>query len=211
MLRVLIVDDHPIVRLCVRHLIEAHPGWEVCGEAWDGPSALAAALAESPDVAIIDVGLPILNGLALTRQLKRDRPATRVLLFTAHDEDETVSAGLSAGARGFLLKSDAAEHLEPAVAALGAGRTYFSSYVADLLLHALDAPLRRSPIECFTPRELQVAQLIAEARSNKEMARDLGISLKTIETHRSAIMRKSAARNAAEFTRFALKNNLIER
>lgn len=210
MLRILIADDHEIVRKGVRDVIEAHPGWEVCGEAADGQAALDIALREKPDVAVLDVSLPLLNGVALTRRLKQECPATNVLLFTMHDDDETVSGGLAAGARGYVLKTDSERYLEAAISALGANRPYFSSFVSELLLDAAINDRKRSRLESFTIRELEVAQLIAEGNSNKQIARRLEISIKTVESHRSAAMRKAGARTAAEFVRFAIKHNLIQ-
>lgn len=210
MLRILIADDHEIVRKGVRDVIEAHPGWEVCGEAADGQAALELALRERPDVAVLDVALPLLNGVALTRRLKQECPATNVLLFTMHDDDETVSGGLAAGARGYVLKTDSERYLEAAISALGANRPYFSSFVSELLLDAAINDRKRSRLESFTIRELEVAQLIAEGNSNKQIARRLEISIKTVESHRSAAMRKAGARTAAEFVRFAIKHNLIQ-
>ncbi|CAN7373042.1 response regulator transcription factor [Phenylobacterium sp. LjRoot219] len=210
MLRILIADDHEIVRKGVRDVIEAHPGWEVCGEAADGQAALEIALREKPDVAVLDVSLPLLNGVALTRRLKQECPATNVLLFTMHDDDETVSGGLAAGARGYVLKTDSERYLEAAISALGANRPYFSSFVSELLLDAAINDRKRSRLESFTIRELEVAQLIAEGNSNKQIARNLEISIKTVESHRSAAMRKAGARTAAEFVRFAIKHNLIQ-
>lgn len=210
MLRILIADDHEIVRKGVRDLIEAHPGWEVCGEAADGQVALEIALREKPDIAVLDVALPVLNGVALTRRLKQETPATNVLLFTMHDDDETVSGGLAAGARGYVLKTDSERYLEAAISALGANRPYFSAFVSELLLDAAINDRKRSRLESFTIRELEVAQLIAEGNSNKQIARRLEISIKTVESHRSAAMRKAGARTAAEFVRFAIKHNLIQ-
>jgi DNA-binding NarL/FixJ family response regulator len=210
MLRILIADDHEIVRKGVRDLIEGHPGWEVCGEAADGQTALEIALREKPDIAVLDVALPILNGVALTRRLKQESPATSILLFTMHDDDETVSSGLAAGARGYVLKTDSERYLEAAISALGANRPYFSSFVSELLLDAAINDRKRSRLESFTIRELEVAQLIAEGNSNKQIARNLEISIKTVESHRSAAMRKAGARTAAEFVRFAIKHNLIQ-
>ncbi|HEY2356059.1 response regulator transcription factor [Phenylobacterium sp.] len=210
MLRILIADDHEIVRKGVRDVIEAHPGWEVVGEAGDGQQALEIALREKPDVAVLDLSLPLLNGVALTRRLRQDSPKTSVLLFTMHDDDETVSGALAAGARGYVLKTDSERHLEAAISALGANRPYFSSVVSELLLDAAMNERKRWRLESFTTRELEVAQLIAEGNSNKQIARLLGISIKTVESHRSAAMRKAGARTAAEFVRFAIKHNLIQ-
>jgi DNA-binding NarL/FixJ family response regulator len=210
MLRILIADDHDIVRKGVRDVIEGHPGWEVCAEASDGQEALELALLHRPDVAVLDVTLPILNGVALTRRLRKECPNVRVLLFTMHDDDETVSGGLAAGARGYVLKSDTEANLEAAISALHANRLYFSSSVSELLLDAALNERKRSRLESFTIRELEVAQLIAEGNSNKQIARILEISIKTVESHRAAAMRKADVRSAAELVRFAIKHNLIQ-
>jgi DNA-binding NarL/FixJ family response regulator len=210
MLRIMIADDHEIVRRGVRDVIESHAGWEVCGEASDGQEALAIAVREQPDVAVLDVSLPIIGGLALTRRIRQDSPGTSVLLFSMHDDEETVTGGLAAGARGYLLKTDSEQHLEAAISALGARKPYFSSFVSELLLEATVHDRKRSRLESFTLRELEVAQLIAEGNSNKQIARQLEISVKTVESHRAAAMRKAGVRTAAEFVRFAIKNNLIQ-
>lgn len=210
MLRILIADDHEIVRRGVRNIVEGHLGWEVCGEAADGQSALRLAIQEKPDVMVLDVSLPVMNGIAVTRRMRQDAPETNVLLFTMHDDDETVSAGLSAGARGYLLKVESRHHLEAAISALGANRPYFSSIVTELLLDAAVHDRRKSRLESFTNRELEVAQLISEGNSNKQIARLLSLSVKTIESHRAAAMRKAGVRTAAEFVRFAIKQNLIQ-
>ena len=210
MLRVLIADDHEIVRRGIRDIIEAHPGWEVCGEAANGQDVLAMAVAEHPNVAVLDVSLPGLNGIAVTRQLRQSSPETEVLLFTMHDDDETVSGGLAAGARGYLLKTEGDDQLVNAISALGAHRPYFSAIVSELLLDAAVHERKKSRLESFTVRELEVAQLIAEGESNKKIARRLGISVKTVESHRAAAMRKAGVRTAAEFVRFAIKHNLIQ-
>ena len=131
MLRILIADDHEIVRKGVRDVIEAHPGWQVCAEASDGQQVLELVQKEKPDIAVLDVSLPSLNGVALTRLLRKECPNVRVLLFTMHDDDETMSSGLAAGARGYVLKSDSESHLEAAISALGANRPYFSSLVSE--------------------------------------------------------------------------------
>jgi DNA-binding NarL/FixJ family response regulator len=210
MLRILIADDHDIVRKGVRDVVESHPGWEVCGEAANGQQTLELAHRERPDVVILDVSLPIMNGLAVTRRLRQETPESRVLLFTMHDDDETVSGGLAAGARGYILKTDSERHLEAAISALGANRPYFSPFVSELLLEAAVTERKRSRLESFTVRELEVVQLIAEGNSNKQIARLLGISIKTVESHRAAAMRKAGARTAAEIVRFAIKHNQIQ-
>ena len=210
MLRILIADDHEIVRKGVRDVIEGHPGWQVCAEASDGQQALECALKDKPDIAVLDVTLPILNGIAVTQRLRKEQPHVRVLLFTMHDDDDTVSRGLAAGARGYVLKSDSESHLEAAISALGANRPYFSAPVSELLLDAALNERKRSKLETFTIRELEVAQLIAEGNSNKQIGRLLDISIKTVESHRAAAMRKAGVHTAAEFVRFAIKHNLIQ-
>src|SRR6185312_2136695 len=190
MLQILIADDHEIVRRGVRGIIESQPGWEVVCEASDGHEVLDLAQRFRPNIAILDVSLPGLNGIAVTRQLRHACPDTEVLLFTMHDDDETVSGGLAAGARGYVLKNDGDKSLVSAIQALGAHRPYFSSVVSALLLDAAVNDRRKSRLESFTVRELEVAQLIAEGESNKRIARTLGISIKTVESHRAAAMRK---------------------
>jgi DNA-binding NarL/FixJ family response regulator len=209
MLRILIADDHEIVRKAVRHLIERHPGWEVCAEAADGQEALDLAIGEKPDVAILDVSMPLLNGVGVTRRLLQEQAGTRVLLFSMHDDDETVRGGLAAGARGYVLKTDSVQHLEAAIAAVGSNRPYFSPVVSERLLDAAMNDGKRTPLESFSPRELEVAQLIAEGNTNKQIARLFNISIKTVESHRSGAMRKSGAHTAGELVRFAIKHNII--
>ncbi len=210
MLRILIADDHEIVRRGVRDIVEAHPGWEICGEASAGTEVVDMALEHKAHVAVLDVSLPGLNGITVARQLKQRAPATEVLLFTMHDDDETISGGLAAGARGYLLKTEGDVALVAAISALGAHRPYFSSVVSELLLDAAVHDRKKSRMESFTVRELEVAQLIAEGDSNKQIARRLTISIKTVESHRAAAMRKAGVRTAAEFVRFAIKHNLIQ-
>jgi DNA-binding NarL/FixJ family response regulator len=209
MLRILIADDHEIVRHGVRDIIQSQPGWEVCGEAGDGQTAVEIAEREKPNVAVLDVSLPILNGVAVTRRLHQVSPATSVLLFTMHDDDETVSSALAAGARGYLLKSDSDAHLIAAIEAVSTNRPYFSELVTEMVLDAAINNRKGSRLESFTMRELEVAQLIAEGNSNKVIARRLDISVKTVESHRAAAMRKAGVRSAAQFVRFAVKHNLI--
>jgi DNA-binding NarL/FixJ family response regulator len=210
MLRILIADDHELIRRGVRDVVESHEGWQVCAEAGDGQEALDFARSEKPDVVVLDISMPTMNGLAVTRKLRDEAPDTRVLLLTMHDEDDAISGGLAAGARGYLLKTDGAQHLEAAISALGARRPYFSASVSEFLLDAAVNERKRSRLESFTARELEIAQLIAEGYSNKVIARRLQRSIKTIESHRAAAMRKAGVRTAAEFVRFAIKNNLIQ-
>jgi len=209
MLRILIADDHAMVRNGLRNLIERHAGWQVCGEAGNGNDALAIALEQSPNVAVVDVSLPVINGLALTRRLHDDAPGVKVLLFSMIEDEETIMSGMSAGASGYLLKSDNSENLEAAISAVGENRSYFSESVSRVL-QAAPPERRRSWLDAFTARELEVAHLIAEGNCNKAIARVLGISPKTVETHRAAAMRKAGVRSAAELVRFAIRRRLIQ-
>jgi DNA-binding NarL/FixJ family response regulator len=208
-LRILIADDHAMVRGGVRNVIEKHSGWTVCGEAADGRSALDAARKLCPDIAIIDIAMPDMNGLALTLRLREACPGLKTLLFSMIDDDDTVAGGMAAGARGYLLKSDDGHCLEDAILALSENRTYFSPAIAEKARAALQAG-RHSWLDVFTPRELEVIQLVGEGKSNKTIAHLLGISPRTVEVHRSAAMRKADARSAAELVRFAIRHRLIQ-
>ncbi len=209
MLRILLADDHEVVRRGVSEIISSNPAWEVVGEAADGDTAFEMALNLRPDIAVLDVSLPHMNGVTLTRRLKQEAPEISVLLFTMRDDDETVNEGLAAGAKGYILKTDTQQHLSAAISAIGARRPYFSPWVSELLLDGLVQDRKRSRLKTFTVRELEVAQLIAEGQSNKAIARDLSISVKTVETHRASAMRKAGVRTAGEFVRFAIKQHLI--
>ncbi len=210
MLRILVADDHQMVRRGIRDVVDNHPSWTVCAEASNGQEAADLVLRERPDIAILDVSLPVLNGVALARVLQKECPKVQVLLFTMHDDDETVSSALAAGVRGYVLKSDSSETLEAAISALQANRLYFSSPVSELMLFAALNERKKSRLEGFTTRELEVAQLIAEGQVNKEIARRLAISIKTVESHRAAGMRKAGVRTAAAFVRFAIKHRMIQ-
>lgn len=209
MLRVLIADDHEIVRHGVRDLVNSHDGWEVCGEAEDGQTAYELALETKPDVIVLDVSMARLNGVTLARMLKQELPATNILLFTMLEDQETVNSALAAGVRGYVLKSEGDAQLLAAIAALGTRRPFFSPSITELVVDAAVNDRQKSCLESFTTRELEVAQLIAEGHSNKEIARTLDLSVKTVESHRAAALRKAGVHTAAELVRFAIKHNLI--
>jgi DNA-binding NarL/FixJ family response regulator len=209
MLRILIADDHEIVRHGIRDVIALHPGWEICGEAADGQTAYDLALATKPHVVILDVSLPRMNGIELAKKLRQDLPGSSVLIFTMHDAQETVSAALAAGVRGYVLKTDGDEQLEAAITALGGRRPCFSPSLTEFLMDAAVHDRGKSFLKVFTPREMQVAELIAEGYGNKAIAQELGICVKTVESHRATVLRKAGVHTAAEFVRFAVKNNLI--
>jgi DNA-binding NarL/FixJ family response regulator len=210
MLRILIADDHEIVRHGVRDLVNSHEGWEIVGEAEDGQTAYELALATRPDVIVLDVSMSRLNGVTLARILRQELPSTNVLLFTMLEDQATVNAALGAGVRGYVLKSEGDVQLAAAIAALGARRPYFSPSITELVVDAAVNDRHKSCLENFTTRELEVAQLIAEGHSNKAIARTLDLSVKTVESHRAAALRKARVHTAAELVRLAIKHNLIK-
>lgn len=207
--RVLIADDHDVVRRGVRTLLETRPNLHIVAEATNGRDALQEALSTRPDIAILDYSLPELNGLDLTRAIKREVPRVEVLIYTMHDREELVLEVLRAGARGYVLKSDTERHLLAAVDALSINRPYFSGVISETLLERF---LASSPATqaTLTHREREVVQLIAEGLINKEIAHSLGISVKTVETHRAAVMHKLKLRTTAELVRYAVRNNIVE-
>src|SRR5450631_3780117 len=215
-LRILLADDHEIVRRGLRSLLEKREGWEVCGEASDGREAIEKALELKPDVVIVDIGMPNLNGLDTTRQLLQLDPHFKVIVLTITDSDQVIREALDAGARGFVLKSDAARDLVSAVEALQNKRMFFTPRVNDLVLSGfLDKGHKGSDgdspkLPKLTPREREVVQLLAEGKSSKEVASLLNLSTKTAETHRSNIMRKLGFHSIRDIVVYAIKNNIIQ-
>jgi DNA-binding NarL/FixJ family response regulator len=212
--RIFIADDHEVVRKGLCALLQVEQGWEVCGEAADGREAAEKIRELKPDVSILDIGMPGLNGLEATRQILKDNPRARVLILTFHDSDQVVRDVLNAGARGFLLKSDAARDLVVAIEALRRDKTYFTSKVAAMVLEGYlkggtKAPAVAVGRDRLTPREREVVQLLAEGKSTKEVAVALGLSVKTAETHRSNIMRKLQLHSVSDLVLYAVRNNIV--
>jgi DNA-binding NarL/FixJ family response regulator len=208
MVRLLIVDDHDVVRAGLRRILEARPDWTVVAEASDGRGAITQAIAHKPDVAIVDYSLPLINGVEVTRQIKMRVPSVQVLIFTMHDNETILQDLLQAGARGYLLKSDVQQNLSSAVEALAVGRTFFTVMASDRIL---DNYLMKSKADgVLTSRERGIVQLIAEGHSNKAIAGVLNISIKTVETHRSNVMHKLNFTSTAAVVRYAIRNGLIE-
>ncbi len=209
MTRIMIADDHEVVRSGLRKILESQPKWEVVGEASDGKDAVAKALELKPDIAVLDYALPLVNGIEATRQIRARQPRTEVLIFTMHDNETLIRDLLAAGARGFLLKSDAKRFLLAAIESLALHKPFFTAKVSEALL---DFFLKRPGHAQFalTPRERGVVQLIAEGHSNKQIANVLNISLKTVETHRAAVMRKLNLSSSASLVRYAIRNKIIE-
>ncbi len=210
-LRILIVDDHAVVRRGVRALLELQTDWEVAGEATTGREAVDAAKRLRPDIVVMDLSLPELNGLDAARQILKDSPTTEVLVLTMHHSEELARNALQAGARGYVLKSDADQNLIAAVESLRQHKPFLTSAVTEFVLddyirHVDDTP--RYPE--VTHREREVIQLLAEGKSNKESAVALGVSVKTIEAHRANIMRKLHLRSASDLVRYAVRNNIVQ-
>lgn len=215
-LRLLVADDHEIVRKGLRSLIEAQPGWQVVGEASDGREAVEKAKQMKPDVTVLDIGMPALNGLEATRQMLKNDSRAKVLILTMHESDPLIRDILDAGARGYVLKTDASRDLVTAVNAVGSNKTFFTAKVAQMVL---DGYLDKKPIEDrdgqnsasrLTPRQREIVQLLAEGKSSKEVASALGLSVKTAETHRANIMRRLDCHSVSELVRYAVRNNIIE-
>ncbi len=214
MLRILLADDHDIVRRGLKELLEEHPGWRVCAEAATGAEAVRLALEHRPHVAVLDVTMPELNGLEATRRIRKAAPETEVLVFTMHESEELIREVLAAGARGYLLKSDAASQLVPAVASLARRQPFFTGRISELLLErfleAGRADAAPPVADRLTSREREIVQLLAEGKSNKEIARLLDLSVKTVETHRAAVMRKLELRSLPDLVRFAIRSRIIQ-
>ncbi len=212
--QILIADDHEIVRHGVRNLIASVPGYECCAEATTGRDAVRLAQELQPDVAVLDISMPELNGIEAARQILKVCPQTKILIFTVHDAERLVYEVFNAGAHGYILKSDAGRHLLSAIESVLAGRHYFSSQVSEVLFESFQKKdMPHTPVEEGSrpsSREREIIQLLAEGRSNKEVAGALGISVKTAETHRAAVMRKLGLHSIGELVRYAIRNHIIE-
>ncbi len=212
-IRLLVADDHELVREGLRKLLEPHGEWEVCAEAVNGREAVAKAHQLRPDLAILDFSMPELNGLEAARQIRAELTNTEIIILTMHETDALVRDVLAAGVRGFILKSDAGRVLVQAVKSVLAGRSFFTAKVSDLVLQGYLDPgdsgedAAGSPL---TPREREIVQLIAEGKSSKEIATCLEISEKTVETHRSNLMRKLGLRSVSDVVRYAVRNRIAE-
>lgn len=218
MTRILIADDHEVARRGIRALLESHPSWEVCAEASDGREAVELAAATNPDLILLDIGMPNLNGLEAARQILAVSPDVPILILTMHDSDNVVREVLRAGARGFLLKSDAGRDLVAAVEALQVQRTFFTTRVSQMVLDGFldqgkpDNALDKNDIpgDPLTAREREVIQLLAEGKTSKEVAVTLNLSVKTAETHRTNLMRKLGLHSVADLTRYAVRNGIVQ-
>ena len=214
-LRILIADDHEIVRKGLKSVFSSRPDWMVCAEAATGRDAIAKAEEHRPDVAVIDISMPEMNGLEATRKIRKILPKTEVLILSVHYSDQLVREIVDAGAHGYILKSDTHRDLLIAVEALANRRAFFTSGAAEILFDDFrnQGSATKSSVlirETLSTREREIVQLLAEGKSSKEVAVSLGISIKTAETHRSNIMRKLEIHSVSELVRYAVKNKMIE-
>jgi DNA-binding NarL/FixJ family response regulator len=213
--RILVADDHSIVRRGVRALLETHPGWKVCGEAATGSEAVSQVQRLKPDVAVVDITMPDLNGFEATQQIREASPQTEVLILTMHESEQTLRGVLDAGARGYVLKSDLDLSLVAAVESLLRHKPFFSSRISEMMLEGYlkgGVQPRRggTALAPLTPRQREIVRLLAEGKTNKEVAVALGISVKTVETHRTNIMQKLQLRAFSDLVRYAVRHKLVD-
>ena len=213
-LRILLADDHKVVRQGTRALLSTVPEWKIVGEADNGRDAVSLTSELKPDIVILDIGMPELNGLDATRQIKKKLPETEVLIFTGQETEELVHDVFDSGARSYIMKTDAADHLIDAIKALSEHKHFFTSRISEIVFAryiqekgTLEGAPEKSRI---TDREREIVQLLAEGKSSKEIATILGISVRTVETHRAAIMKKLGLKSFSELIRYAVRNKIIE-
>jgi len=213
--RILVADDHDIIRRGLKQLLTTRPGWEICGEAKTGREAVALAEELKPEVVVLDISMPDLNGLEAARRIHKLFPKMGILILTLHFSDQLVRDIVDAGARAYIMKSDADRDLVSAVEALANHRTFFTPRAAEMLLNGFSRQNSGTEPQALTrnrltSREREIVQLLAEGKSSKEVAVALGISVKTAETHRANIMRKLELHSVSEVVRYAVKNQIIE-
>jgi DNA-binding NarL/FixJ family response regulator len=213
-LRILLADDHGLVRHGARAVLNSQRGWRVVGEAANGPEAVQKAIQLKPDVAVVDIGMPVLDGIQVARQIRQALPDTQVLVLTMHESDQMVRRALDAGARGYLLKSDLTECLAKAVRAVSQGKRFLTPKVSDIVLEGFLKS--KSPYQQeeragarITPRELEIIRLLAAGKSNKEVGAQLGIAIRTVETHRANILLKLGLHSLADLIHYAIRHEII--
>ena len=212
-IRILVADDHDIVRRGVCTVMENHPGWEVCAEACDGREAVEKTIKLKPDVLVLDLHMPGLNGIEAARQILRQNPDQRIVVLTIADSEQLIFELLKIGVKGYLLKSDAARELVAAVDALRSNRTFFNSnierMVMDGFLNGRGSQASGSFCPTLSSREREILQMLAEGKTTKEVAVALNLSVKTAETHRSNIMRKLDLHSISDLVLYAVRNNIV--
>ena len=210
----LVVDDHETIRSGLRFIVGSMPEFEICGEATNGREAIELALSLKPAIVIMDMGMSGLNGLEATRQIRKRCPSVEVLAFTCIEEEKLIHEMFDAGARGYILKTDDRGHIQAALKALAQHKSYFTTKVGEVLfakfVHGKDNVSTGPEPGRLTQREREIVQLVAEGKSNKEVASDLGISIKTAETHRAAIIKKLCLDSLAALVRYAIRNHIID-
>jgi two-component system response regulator NreC len=213
-LRILLADDHKVVRQGTRALLSTIPEWEIVGEADNGRDAVSLTAELKPDIVILDIGMPELNGLDATRQIKKKLPETEVLIFTGQETEELVHDVFDSGARSYIMKTDAADHLVDALKALSEHKHFFTSRISEIVFaryiqgkKTVEGAPEKSRI---TDREREIVQLLAEGKTSKEIATMLGISVRTVETHRAGIMKKLGLKSFSELIRYAIRNKIVE-
>jgi len=203
-MRIVVADDHDLIRHGLRRILESRPGWEICGEAATGADALRLAAERRPDVVIMDISLPDVDGIQVTREIRELLPATQVLILTMHESSQLVEEAVAAGASGYVIKSDAGSRLVTALERLASHETYFAT--------SDDGSARGSVVGGgfrLTPREVEIVKGIGEGLSSKDLALTLGISAKTVETHRANVMRKLDLHSVSELVRYAIRAGLV--
>lgn len=214
-LRLLVADDHDLMRLGVKTRLLSHPGWEVCGEAQTGREAVTKSEQLRPDVVILDIAMPDLNGVEAARGIRKASPKTEILILSLNYSDQLIREIVDVGVRGYIVKSDSDRDLISAVETLANHKPFFTPQVADVILGRFKSgsPVKEVPTlirERLTAREREIVQLFAEGKSSKEAASLLGISVKTADTHRSNVMRKLEIHNVSELVRYAVRNRIVE-
>ncbi len=211
MIRVLLADDHSIVRAGLRRLVEGAGDMEVVAEAADGREAIRKTREYMPDVAVVDISMPGLDGLEVLRQLRSENPKLRVIVLTMHEEEQYVVRAIETGAMGYVTKRSAAEQLLAAIRMVhGGGRYITEAAIESLALRVAKGSKVRSPLDSLSNREIQILRRLAQGQTNREIAEDYHISVKTVDTYRSRLLRKLNLRNNAELTRFAIQNGIVE-
>ena len=214
-LRILIADDHDLIRRGIQNLLQTHAGWEVCGEAHTGREAVAQAEELKPDIVILDISMPDLNGVEAARRIRKCAPNTEILILSMHYSDQLIRDILEAGVRGYIIKSDSDRDLIIAVETLAKHKPFFTPRATEVILSNFNSGSMRTEVpesvrDRLTSREREIVQLLAEGKSSKEVASSLGISVKTAETHRANIMRKLQLHTVTELVRYAVRNQIIE-
>ena len=214
-LRILIADDHELIRRGVRTLLEAEPGWKVVAEASDGQEAFEKAKETKPEIVVLDIGMPRLSGLEAARRLKRIFPQIKVLMLTMHDSERLAWEVLNAGALGYVTKSDTARDLVIAIEALRRDKTFFTPKVDRIILDSFlnggsSKRAKEMQGEQLTSRQREIVQLLAEGKTSKEVSALLNLSVKTVETHRANIMRRLSCHSVSDLVRYAVRNNIVQ-